>query len=48
MKAGRVSKHTDSPTVTSALHSDATGRAGINLGASGSLQLMTRLTEGTG
>lgn len=48
MKAGRVAKHTDSPTVTSSLHDDGIGRAGSNLGASGSLQLTMRLTEGTG
>ena len=48
MKAGRVTKHTDSPTVTSFLHSDEIKMAGMDLGATGQLQLMMRGTKGAG
>lgn len=47
-EAGHVTKHTDSPTVTSWLPSDDSERVGTNLRASGCLQFMMRLTKGPG
>jgi len=48
MKVGHVTERTADPTGTSVLDSDEMDRSGIDLGATGRLQLMAKLAEGTG
>lgn len=46
MKVGHVTERTADATGTSMLDSDEMDRAGIDLGATGRLQLMAKLAEG--
>jgi len=48
MKVGHVTERTGETQGTSLLDSDEMDRAGIDLGATGRLQLMAKLAEGTG
>ncbi|XP_013401087.1 RNA-binding protein 39-like [Lingula anatina] len=48
MKVGHVTERTGEPGTGGALDSDEMDRAGIDLGATGRLQLMAKLAEGTG
>lgn len=48
MKVGHVTERTAENQVVSILDSDEMDRAGIDLGATGRLQLMAKLAEGTG
>ncbi|XP_046999807.1 RNA-binding protein 39 isoform X2 [Schistocerca americana] len=48
MKVGNVTERSDSAQGTSILDSDELDRTGIDLGATGRLQLMCKLAEGTG
>ncbi|CAH1779816.1 unnamed protein product [Owenia fusiformis] len=48
MKVGHVTERTPDPQGSNALDTDELDRAGIDLGATGRLQLMAKLAEGTG
>lgn len=48
MKVGHVTERTDPTLASSFLDNDELERTGIDLGATGRLQLMARLAEGTG
>lgn len=47
MKVGNVQERTDNIAGTSILDTDELDRSGIDLGATGRLQLMYKLAEGT-